>query len=67
MPNSPAPSGPHDRDAVITGIGLASCLGAGLEANWAALTDPSGFRRFPRIPILRFRDFRFESDTSFNP
>jgi 3-oxoacyl-[acyl-carrier-protein] synthase II len=44
MPSShPAPT-PGDRDAVITGIGLATCLGAGLEANWAALTDPAGFK-----------------------
>jgi 3-oxoacyl-[acyl-carrier-protein] synthase II len=33
-----------DRDAIITGIGLASCLGTGVEAHWAALTDPSGFK-----------------------
>jgi 3-oxoacyl-[acyl-carrier-protein] synthase II len=42
MPNEPARS--KDRDALITGIGLVSSLGAGSEAHWAALTDPSGFR-----------------------
>jgi 3-oxoacyl-[acyl-carrier-protein] synthase II len=30
---------PHDRDAVITGIGLISCLGEGVDAHWAALND----------------------------
>ncbi|MBS0643798.1 MAG: beta-ketoacyl-ACP synthase [Proteobacteria bacterium] len=34
----------NDRDAVITGIGIASCLGTGVEAHWAALTDPAGFK-----------------------
>jgi 3-oxoacyl-[acyl-carrier-protein] synthase II len=34
---------PHDRDALITGIGLVSCLGSGAQAHWAALTDPAGF------------------------
>jgi len=28
---------PDDRDAVITGIGLVSCLGEGMDAHWAAL------------------------------
>ena len=28
-----------DRDAVITGIGLVSCLGDGPDAHWAALSD----------------------------
>src|SRR5690348_11541221 len=35
---------PSDRDALITGIGIASCLGTGVEAHWAALTSPRGFR-----------------------
>ncbi len=35
---------PHERDALITGIGLVSCLGSSLEAHWAALTDPGGFK-----------------------
>jgi 3-oxoacyl-[acyl-carrier-protein] synthase II len=30
---------PHERDALITGIGLVSCLGSGAEAHWAALHD----------------------------
>jgi 3-oxoacyl-[acyl-carrier-protein] synthase II len=30
---------PHDRDALITGIGLVSCLGSGAEATWTALQD----------------------------
>jgi 3-oxoacyl-[acyl-carrier-protein] synthase II len=29
----------HDRDALITGIGIVSCLGSGLDAHWAALND----------------------------
>ncbi len=32
-----------DRDALITGIGLASCLGEGPDAHWAALDAPGGF------------------------
>ena len=35
---------PHDRDALITGIGLVSCLGEGLEAHWAALNRDGGFQ-----------------------
>jgi 3-oxoacyl-[acyl-carrier-protein] synthase II len=31
------------RDAVITGIGLVSCLGEGLETHWAALNREGGF------------------------
>jgi 3-oxoacyl-[acyl-carrier-protein] synthase II len=31
-------------DAVITGIGLVSCLGEGIEAHWAALNRDGGFR-----------------------
>ena len=27
----------HDRDALITGIGIVSCLGSGAEAHWVAL------------------------------
>jgi 3-oxoacyl-[acyl-carrier-protein] synthase II len=27
----------HDRDALITGIGIVSCLGSGADAHWAAL------------------------------
>ena len=34
---------PHPRDALITGIGLVSCLGEGVEAHWDALNCPGGF------------------------
>ena len=44
MPTSPPSPAKGDRDAVITGIGLASCLGAGVDEHWAALTDPAGFK-----------------------
>src|SRR3984957_2939926 len=29
----------HERDALITGIGLASCLGSGADAHWTALNS----------------------------
>jgi 3-oxoacyl-[acyl-carrier-protein] synthase II len=29
----------HERDALITGIGIVSCLGSGVDAHWAALND----------------------------
>jgi 3-oxoacyl-[acyl-carrier-protein] synthase II len=29
----------RDRDALITGIGIVSCLGSGAEAHWVALND----------------------------
>jgi 3-oxoacyl-[acyl-carrier-protein] synthase II len=32
------------RDALITGIGLVSCLGDGVEAHWAALNRDGGFQ-----------------------
>lgn len=32
------------RDALITGVGLISCLGEGIEAHWAALNRDGGFR-----------------------
>jgi 3-oxoacyl-[acyl-carrier-protein] synthase II len=35
---------PDPRDAVITGIGLVSCLGEGQDAHWAALNAPGGFQ-----------------------
>lgn len=41
-----------DRDALITGIGLVSSLGEGLEAHWAALTAPDGFN--PVVDTERF-------------
>lgn len=40
------------RDAIITGIGLISCLGEGVDAHWAALTHEGGF-----VPVI--------DDTSF--
>ncbi|MFL5286387.1 MAG: beta-ketoacyl-ACP synthase [Rhodopila sp.] len=33
----------HERDALITGIGLVSCLGSGAEAHWDALNPAGGF------------------------
>jgi len=51
---------PHDRDALITGIGLVSCLGEGEDAHWAAPNTPVGlvpvvdtatFAPFPVHPI----------------
>jgi 3-oxoacyl-[acyl-carrier-protein] synthase II len=38
---------PDRRDALITGVGLISCLGEGLDAHWAALTQPDGF-----VPVV---------------
>lgn len=32
------------RDALITGIGLVSCLGEGIDAHWAALHREGGFQ-----------------------
>ena len=46
---------PRERDALITGIGLVSSLGEGLDAHWAALTEPSGFR--PVLETERFAPF----------
>ncbi len=43
---------PHDRDALITGIGLVSCLGSGVEAHWEALNNPAGF-----TPVLDTASF----------
>lgn len=46
-----------DRDAVITGIGLISCLGEGVDAHWEALNafkpvvDESSFPGFPIHPM----------------
>lgn len=41
-----------DRDALITGIGLVSSLGEGLDAHWAALDAPGGFQ--PVVDAARF-------------
>lgn len=43
---------PRERDALITGVGLASSLGEGLDAHWAALTAAGGFR--PVVDGARF-------------
>ncbi len=54
MPHSQPPRG---RDAVITGIGLISCLGEGVDVHWNALTRPGGFApvvdttSFPGFPV----------------
>jgi 3-oxoacyl-[acyl-carrier-protein] synthase II len=50
---------PRDRDAVITGIGLISCLGEGLDAHWDALNafrpvvDDTAFPGFPLHPMAQ--------------
>lgn len=47
----------HERDAVITGIGLISCLGEGIDAHWDALNafspvvDTTSFPGFPVHPM----------------
>jgi len=41
-----------DRDALITGIGLVSCLGEGPDAHWAALDALGGFA--PVVDATRF-------------
>ncbi|MBS0561738.1 MAG: beta-ketoacyl-ACP synthase [Proteobacteria bacterium] len=46
---------PHDRDALITGIGLISCLGEGPDAHWEALNRAGGFA--PAIDEARFAPF----------
>src|SRR5246127_4378237 len=46
------------RDAMITGVGLVSCLGEGVDAHWAALSDfrpvvdTATFAPFPVHPIV---------------
>jgi 3-oxoacyl-[acyl-carrier-protein] synthase II len=42
----------NPRDAMITGIGLVSCLGEGIDAHWAALNRDGGFR--PAVDATRF-------------
>lgn len=54
---SPRDTAASQRDAVITGIGLVSCLGDGLAAHHAALNAPAGFTpvidatSFPPYPV----------------
>src|SRR5690242_16074764 len=50
----PMPESRPARDVLITGIGLVSCLGEGLDAHWEALNRPGGF-----APVV--------DDTSFAP
>jgi 3-oxoacyl-[acyl-carrier-protein] synthase II len=42
----------HDRDALITGIGLISCLGEGADVHWDALNRSGGFQ--PVVDTDRF-------------
>jgi len=46
---------PHERDALITGIGLVSCLGEGIAAHWSALNRDGGFQ--PVVDTDRFAPF----------
>jgi 3-oxoacyl-[acyl-carrier-protein] synthase II len=47
----------HERDALITGIGIVSCLGSGAEAHWTALNsfepvvDTTSFPPFAVHPL----------------
>jgi 3-oxoacyl-[acyl-carrier-protein] synthase II len=50
------------RDALITGIGLVSCLGDGVAAHWAALDAPGGFR--PVVDVTRFAPWMVHPMTS---
>ncbi len=50
MPNEAA-----DRNALITGIGLVSCLGTGVAAHWEALNNPAGFQ--PVVDVDSFAPF----------
>ncbi len=45
----------HPRDALITGIGLVSCLGEGMDAHWAALNQTGGF--IPTLERERFAPY----------
>ncbi len=42
----------HERDALITGIGIVSCLGSGAEAHWQALNS-----FVPVVDTTRFAPF----------
>jgi 3-oxoacyl-[acyl-carrier-protein] synthase II len=54
---------PHERDALISGVGLVSCLGEGLDAHWAALTRPEGFA--PVVDDTTFAPFPVHPMTAF--
>jgi 3-oxoacyl-[acyl-carrier-protein] synthase II len=43
---------PSSRDALITGVGLVSCLGEGVDAHWAALNREGGFQ--PAVDTASF-------------
>ena len=45
----------HPRDTLITGIGLVSCLGEGMDAHWTALNQPGGFA--PVLETARFAPY----------
>lgn len=45
----------NPRDVLITGIGLISCLGEGIDATWKALSDGTG--RHPPVDSARFPPF----------
>jgi len=53
---------PHERDAMITGIGIASCLGSGTDAHWQALNnfspvlDTDSFAPFAVHPLAPLAD-----------
>ena len=57
----------HERDALITGIGLVSCLGSGVEAHWEALNNPAGFNpvldttSFPPFAVHPLAPVNFDS------
>jgi 3-oxoacyl-[acyl-carrier-protein] synthase II len=42
----------HERDALITGIGLVSCLGSGTDVHWAALSHFT-----PVLDVISFPPF----------
>ena len=57
----------HDRDAVITGIGLISCLGEGVDAHWDALnafTPVVDTTSFPGFPIHPMADIALDKQIS---
>ena len=50
------------RDALITGIGLVSCLGEGIVAHWAALNREGGFQ--PMVDATTFAPWLVHPMTS---